>query len=120
MTLGVKPRVRLDDHAVRDRFGKLDHLDGARPIRQAADEAALLQRRDQPVNAGLGAQVERVLHLVEGGRNSGLFEALMDKTKEFSLLARQHRRFPIWPPRAAETNHERTLSVPYVFCNHLI
>jgi hypothetical protein len=21
---------------------------------------------------------------------------------------------------AAETNHERTLSVPYVFCNHLI
>jgi hypothetical protein len=70
------PEIAFDDargeaaraarhHAVRDRFGKLDHLDGARPVRQAADEAALFERRDQPVNAGLGAQVERILHLVE-------------------------------------------------------
>ena len=36
---------------------------------EAADEAALLERGDQPVDAGLRAQVERVLHLVEGGRH---------------------------------------------------
>src|SRR5262249_18900718 len=85
-------------HAVRNRFGKLDHLDGARAIRQAADEAALLECRDQTMNAGFGAQVERILHLVERGRNACFFQALMDKTKEFCLLARQHRRFPLWPP----------------------
>jgi hypothetical protein len=85
-------------HAVRNRFGKLDHLDGTRAVRQAADEAALLERRDQTMNAGFGAQVERILHLVERRRNACFLQALMNKTKQFCLLARQHRRFPIWPP----------------------
>ena len=98
MTLGVKPRRAARTDAVGDRFRQLDHLDGARAVRQAADEAALLERRDQPMNARFGAQVERVLHLVEGRRNSGLLEPLMDKTQEFSLLAREHRRFPIGRP----------------------
>ena len=54
----------------------------------------------------------------------------MNKPQQFGLLAREHRRFPLASPcgpqvplrkrRAAETKHERTLSVPYVFCNHLI
>ena len=48
-------------------------------VRQAADEAALLQRRDQPVNAGLGPQIERVLHLVEGRRHAGLLQPLVDE-----------------------------------------
>src|ERR1700733_15233909 len=79
-------------HAMGNRFGKLDHLNGASPVRQAADKAALLKRRDQPVNAGFGAKVERILHLVKGGRNPGLLESLMDKTQELSLLACEHRR----------------------------
>jgi hypothetical protein len=42
------------------------------------------------------------------------------------LLSRKHLGFPSWPASpvtggcGAETNHERTLSVPYVFRNHLI
>ena len=38
----------------------------AGPVRQASDEAALLQRRDQPVDAGFRPQIERFFHLVEG------------------------------------------------------
>ena len=89
MTLGVKPRPAAD--AVADRLGQLDHLDRARPVRQAADEAALLQRRDQPVDAGFGAQIERVLHLVEGGRHAGFLQPLVDEAQQLELLAGQHR-----------------------------
>jgi hypothetical protein len=74
-------------------FGQLDDLDGARAVRQAADEAAFLQRRDETVNAGLRAEIERVLHLVEGGRNAGLFQPSVDEPQEFVLLARQHLGF---------------------------
>ena len=70
MTLGWKP-ARPRRAACRILvFGQLDDLDGARAVRQAADEAALHQRRDQPVDAGLRLQIERVLHLVEGGRHA--------------------------------------------------
>ena len=130
MTLGVKPRARPADHAVGDQFRQLDHFDGAGPVGQAADEAALLERRDQAMDAGLGAQIERVLHLVEGRRHAGLLQPLMDKAQQLGLLASQHRRSPSQARRSgnvlgrttplAETNHERTLSVPYVFRNHLI
>ena len=40
------------------------------------------------MNAGFGAQIERVLHLVEGGRHAGFLEALMDETQQLGLLAR--------------------------------
>ena len=133
ITLGVKPRERCAaGDAVRDRFRQLDHLDGARAVWQAADEAALLERRDQPMDAGLGAQVERILHLVEGGRHAGFLQPLMDEAQKLELLACQHLGIPpaegqaagrmhsgLAEPRA-ETNHEQTLSVPYVFRNHLI
>ena len=36
--------------AVADRIRQLDHLDGAGPVGQAADEAAFLQGRNQPVD----------------------------------------------------------------------
>ncbi len=72
-------------------FGQLDHLDGARAIGQPADEAALLQRRDQPVDAGFGAQIERILHLVEGGRHAGFLQAFVDEAQKLELLAGQHR-----------------------------
>ncbi len=68
-------------------FGQLDHFNGARPVGQAADEAALLQRRDQPVNAGFGTQVEGVLHFIERGGHPRLGEPLMDEAQELELLA---------------------------------
>src|SRR5713101_5916864 len=72
------------------KFGKLDDFDGAGAIGQAANEAALLQRGDEAVDAGLRAQIQRVLHLVEGRRNAGLLEAFADEPQEFILFAREH------------------------------
>lgn len=46
-------------------LGQLHDLDRAGPVGQPPDEATLLQRRDQAVNAGLRPQVERLLHFVE-------------------------------------------------------
>jgi hypothetical protein len=69
-------------HPVRDGLGKLDDLDGARPVGEAPDEAALFQGGDQAVNAGFGPQVEGVLHFIEGGGDSGLGQALVDETQE--------------------------------------
>ncbi len=78
-----------------DAVGQLDHLQRTGPVRQPADEAALLQRHDQAVDAGFRLQVERVLHLVEGGRHAALAQALMDEAEQFELFACQHgsRRF---------------------------
>ena len=95
MTLGVKPRRPLP--ARRRQLRQLDDLDGAGAIGQAADEAALLQRGDEAVDAGLRAQVERVLHLVEGGRYAGLFQPFIDETQKFILFARKHlEQSPGW------------------------
>jgi hypothetical protein len=50
----------------------------------------------------------------------------MDKAQQFGLLAGQHQRVLSSPASSVEgglrskTNHEQTLSVPYVFRNHLI
>ncbi len=95
MTLGVKPRERPVPMPWATELGQLDHLDGARPVGQPADEAALLQRRDQPVDAGLGAQVERILHLVEGGRNAGFLEPLMDKAQAARLACASASALPL-------------------------
>src|SRR5580698_4152196 len=54
-TWGETPRA-AGHHALGDRFRQFDYFDGARPVRQAADEAALLERRDEAMNAGLGTQ----------------------------------------------------------------
>jgi hypothetical protein len=71
-------------------FRQLDDLDGAGAVRQPADEAALFQRGDQAVDAGLGAQIERILHLVEGGRHAGFLQPLIDESQKFILFAREH------------------------------
>ena len=113
--------------AMADRIGQLNHLDGARPVGQPPDEAALLQRGDQPVDARFGAQIEGVLHLVEGGRNAGLCQPLVDEAQQLELLAGQHGSLPGSHRRGGsprepkrKTNHERTLSVRYVFRKVLI
>ena len=76
------------------RIGQLDHFERARPVGQAADEAALLECGDQPVNARFAAQIERVLHFIEGGRDAALLHPLVDEHEEFMLLAREHRLVP--------------------------
>ena len=80
-----------------DRIRQFDHLDGAGAVGQAADETALFQGRNKPVNPRLGAQVQGVLHLVEGRRNPGLRQALVDEAQELELLAGQHRFLPVGP-----------------------
>jgi hypothetical protein len=92
-------------------FRQLDDFERARPVRQAANEAALLKRRDQPVNAGFRGEVECILHFVEGRRNAGLLHPFVNEQKQFLLLACEHRN----EPQSRETNPERTLYVPYVF-----
>ena len=72
-------------------FGQAQHLQRTGAVRQPANEAAFLKRRDQPMNAGFGREVERLLHLVEGGRDAALLQPFMDEHQQFMLLARQHR-----------------------------
>ena len=60
-------------------FGQLDHLDGAGSVRQATDETPLHQRRDQPVNAGLGPEIKGILHFVERGRHTAFLHAPVDE-----------------------------------------
>ena len=72
---GARPPAALDDarhegRGTADVLGQAHDLDGAGAVREPADEAAFLQRGDQPVDAGLRAQVQRVLHLVERGRHA--------------------------------------------------
>src|SRR6266481_7592504 len=76
--------------AAGGKLGQLDHLDGAGTIGQAANEAAFLQSCDEAVDARLRAEVERILHLVEGGRYAGLFQPFIDETQKFVLFAREH------------------------------
>ena len=100
ITLGVKPRRALP-LPPPDKLGQLDDLDGAGAIGQAADEAALFQCGDEAVDTGLRAQVERVLHFVEGGRHAGLFQPFVDETQKFILFARKHLdQSPGWRRRS--------------------
>ncbi|ENN87027.1 hypothetical protein RHSP_12904 [Rhizobium freirei PRF 81] len=96
-------------------FRQLDDFKRSGPVRQSADEAALFERCDQPVDSGLRCEIQCVLHLVERWRNTGLFHAFVNEEKQFLLLARQHRRGTPESRKDRETNPERTLYVPYVF-----
>ena len=89
ITLGEKPRERCAS-GWGIEFGQPHDLHGARPMRQAADEAALLERGDQPMDAGFRLEVERLLHLVEGGRHAGLLQPLMDEHEKLFLLRCEH------------------------------
>src|SRR3546814_382007 len=74
-------------------------------MRQAADEAALLQRRDQPMDARLGLEVERVLHLVEGWRDAGVLDPLLDEHEQLVLLPGEHG--PRLPTGRADRRREQ-------------
>ena len=99
MTLGVKPRVRAAAMPCATNSGSL--------ITSMA-RARLGSRRMKPRSSS--AVIRRWMPDLER-RSSASFISSKDggtpasfrrswiKRKEFSLLARQHRRFPIWPPR---------------------
>jgi hypothetical protein len=70
---------------------QLDDFDGAGAVGQATDEAALFQRGDEAVDTRLRAQVERVLHFIEGWRHASLLQPFIDETQKFILFARKHR-----------------------------
>ena len=76
----------------RGQFGQTQNFERAGAIGQATDEAAFLEREDQPVNARFRPQIERVLHLVEGRRHARLLQTLMDEAQQIVLFFGQHRR----------------------------
>ena len=76
----------------RRRLRESQHLDRPGAIGEPADETPLLERHDQAMNSGLRAQIERVLHFVEGRRHARLLEALMDETQELALFLGQHKK----------------------------
>jgi hypothetical protein len=94
-------------HGVGHVLRQFHHLQSAGALLQPLDEAALFQRCDQPVDAGLGFQVQRILHLVEGGRNARLPDALMDEHEQFVLLLGQHLKVL----RAPETKAQQCRNV---------
>ena len=83
----LRPR---DCHVV----GQAQNFDGPRPVRQAADEAPFLEPGDQAVNAGFGFKPQGVLHFVEGGRDAGFAELLVDIHQKFVLFPGQHGLSP--------------------------
>ncbi len=91
MTLGRETATARAAEAATGLIGELNNFNRAGAVRQTADEAALLERGNEAVNARFRAQVERILHLVEGGRNPGFLQPLMNKSQQFVLFARQHR-----------------------------
>ena len=91
---------------------------------QAAHEAALLERGDQPVDAGLRLEVERLLHLVEGGGHARLLQPLMDEHEKLFLLRCEHLvpferlvlLFDALTIRSPLVQIMNSLSVLFVFC----
>ncbi len=57
---------------------------------KAAQETPFLERHDEAVDAWLGAQLERFLHLVERGRDAIALHAVADEKKELVLLFGEH------------------------------
>ena len=107
MMLGENFLAALSPGAIES--GSLQHFQRPRPVGQPADEAALLQRRDQPVDAGFRRKVQRILHFVEGRRDAGLLQPLVNEEEKFMLLARQHRHFP------RESNVKQNQNKHYLF-----
>src|SRR5262249_53390144 len=70
-------------------------FESARPMGQAADEAALLEAADEAVDARLGFEAERLFHLLEGGRDSAIRQPAIDEDQQIILFSRQHQRSPM-------------------------
>src|SRR5690606_6332743 len=92
----------------RDVLRLPQHFERAGAVGQAADEAALLERRDQAMHAGLALEVERFLHLLERRGNSRLLQLALDEAKEFVLLGGQHEE--ALPNRSNSGTNEEQVS----------
>jgi ComEC/Rec2-related protein len=66
------------------------HFEGAGAVGQATDEAALLECRDQPVDARFRLEVKRFLHLLKRWRYAGFLKPGLNEADQLVLLARQH------------------------------
>ncbi len=115
---GARPGRRLDGRG----FRQPQHLDGAGAIGQPLDEAALLQRHDQAMDAGFGAQVERLLHFVEARRHAFGLEPVVDEAQQFALFSGQHRRLrgrrirsSTRPRRRIGARRKQFANDPYMF-----
>ena len=115
MTLGENPASRLQIGLVA--VGQSDHFQCAGPVRKPANEAAFLKRRDQPVNAGFGRQIKRILHLVEGRRNAALLHTFVDEEKKFVLFARQHSCSTPAASMKAGMKQTRNLGIMFHMCS---
>ena len=82
--------TRAGGKPLRYGVGQADDFHGTGAVGQAADKAALLQRRDQPMNPGLRLEIEGLLHLVERGWHPRLLQPLMDEHEKLFLLQCEH------------------------------
>ena len=111
MTVGEK-RPRSPPPRVRARVGdggilrQPHHFERAGAMRQAADEAALLQPADQAVDARFGFEAQRLLHFLEGGRNAAFGKPPVDEDQQLVLLSCQHRHAPRRRPGRSEQNRK--------------
>jgi hypothetical protein len=53
-------------------------------------EAAFLKGGDQPMDAGLGLELQRILHLFEAGGETGFPQVSVDEHKQLVLFACEH------------------------------
>src|SRR6185437_4262416 len=74
----------------RQVLRKPQHFQRASPMPPAAKKAALLECGDQPMNAGLRLELQRVLHLFKARRKAGLLQMTIDEQQQFILLLGQH------------------------------
>src|SRR3984957_7421301 len=80
------------------RFWQPQNFDRSGAIGQPTNEAALLERHDEPMNSGFRAQIQRLFHFVERRRHTLILQALMDKTQQLALLFCQHLSLQITRP----------------------
>jgi hypothetical protein len=84
----------LGEAARHHGVGQPHHFEGAGAMVAPAQEAAFLQRRDQPVDARLRPELQRLLHFLEARREAGALEVPVDEDQQLVLLACQHAGTP--------------------------
>ena len=87
-------------------FGQAHHFQGTGAMGAAAQKTAFFQGRNQAMNAGFGAQVERFLHFLKGRGKAGIPEMLINKHQQFMLFTREHLALP--PAKPAANRSEQT------------
>src|SRR3546814_19785638 len=71
-------------------LGEPEYLQRAGTVGQAAEETPFFQGAYQPVYARFRFEPERLLHLLERGRDTARFQPLLDEVEKFMLLRGQH------------------------------